>query len=107
MWRFLAFSGRLLLLGVLFLTPLVTLAWFQNRIENKHLRLIISIVTVDLSFFLCSFIGLYLDPHSQHLSGRERLITSLLIVLALTLVICIVLPLRKLASSLFHRFFSR
>lgn len=104
MWRFLAFVCRLLLLGILFLIPLVLLAWFQDKIGNKYLRLIISIAAVDLSFFLCSFVGLYLDPHSQHLSGQERLIISLLIVLALTSVICVVLPLRKLILSALQKF---
>lgn len=107
MWNLVVFAGKVFLLGIVFLLPLFLLAWFQGRIKSKSLYWLVSFVAVDLSFFLCSFVGLCLDPKYQHLSLWERLIVSLLVVLALTLIIFVTLPLRRLASSLFNKLLSR
>ena len=107
MWKYLVFVGKLLLLGIVFLLPLFLFAWYHGRTESKSLRSIASFLAVDLSFFFCSFVGLCLDPKYQHLSLWERFIASLLVVLALTLIMIVTLPLRRLASSLFNGFFSR
>jgi hypothetical protein len=107
MWRFAIFVGKVFLLGIVFLLPLFLFAWFQGRIRSKSLYWLASFAAVDLSFFLCSFVGLCLDPKYQHLSLWQRLTVSFLVILALTLIIIVTLPLRRLASSLFGRFFSR
>jgi hypothetical protein len=105
--KLLAFGGRLLVLGIIFLLPLISLAVFHDRIQSKSLRWLVSIVAVDLSFFLCAFVGLHLDPSSQHLSTQERLATSLVVVAVLTLAIAVVIPLRRAIAHLVQRFFSR
>lgn len=107
MRNFLIFVGKVFLLGVVSLLPVFLFAWYQGKIESKSLRGLVSFVAVDLSFFLCSFVGLCLDPQAQHLTLWERLIVSLIVILVLTLIMIVTLPLRRLASSLFSRFFSR
>ena len=101
MWKFVVFLGKVFLLGIVFLLPIFLFARFQGRIKNKSLYLLASLAAVDLSFFLCSFVGLYLDPRAQSLSLWERLIVSLLFIIVLTVIMIITLPIRRLASSLF------
>lgn len=101
------FVGKVFLLGVVSLLPIFLFAWFQGRIKDKSLYRLVSFAAVDLSFFSCLFVGLCLDPRAQSLSLWERLTVSLLFILTITLIMVVALPLRRLASSLFGRFFSR
>jgi antibiotic biosynthesis monooxygenase (ABM) superfamily enzyme len=105
MRNFLIFVGKVFLLAIVSLLPVFLFAWYQDKIKSKSLRWFISFAAVDLSFFLCSFVGLCLDPRAQNFSLSQRLLVSLLFVITLTLIMIVSLPLRKLASSLFHRFF--
>lgn len=104
MRAFLIVTGKLFLLATVFLVPLLLFVWYHRRTESESLRSIASFVTVILSFFLCSFVGLCLDPKYRDLSLGERLLASLLFATALGLIMIVSIPLRKIASSIFKRF---
>jgi Na+/proline symporter len=106
-WDLLAFVGRLVLLGIIFLLPIILLVLLLSRITGRALRWLVSVLAVDLSFFLCLFVGLRLDPNSQHLSLQERLLASLLVVLVLTVIISIVSPMRKIVLRMVRELISR
>jgi hypothetical protein len=102
------FVGKVVLLGVIFIVPVSVFAWFQGRIKNRRLHWPASLAAVALSlFFLCSFVGLSLEPASDRLTVAQRLIASLAVVGVLTVIIVITLPLRRLALGLRSPFSAR
>ena len=73
-------AGKLVLVGFVSLLPVLLLAWSQGRIRRRTLYWIASFAALGLTFFLCTFMGTYLDPRDQDLPIGQRLATSLVAV---------------------------